>query len=184
LINDLLDFSKIEAGRMNLEASTFMVEELYEELRSSIAPLIEKKNQTLNFTCDGALPPLCADRMRIKQVFINLLSNANKFTPDGGQITISCRKAEPGLLLFQVADTGIGIQGKDQDIIFEEFRQVDGSMTREVPGTGLGLTISKRLIELHDGKIWVESVFGEGSTFFVLLPASCPSACPEADGSS
>jgi len=174
LINDLLDFSKIEADRVGLEPGTFHVKDLFDELRGSIAPLIEKKNQKLTFSEEENLPLLYADRMRVMQVFINLLSNANKFTPAGGSITVSCREAEPGYLLFAVIDTGIGIRKEDQEIIFEEFRQVDGSLTREVPGTGLGLTISRRLIELHGGRIWVESTFGKGTTFYVSLPAQSP----------
>jgi signal transduction histidine kinase len=170
LINDLLDFSKIEAGRMALEPSTFGVKSLFDELRNSVAPLIDRKSQRLVFQQDDAVPPLTADHLRIKQVFINLLSNANKFTPEGGFITVSCRLAEPDMLLFTIQDTGIGIRPEDQDIIFEEFRQVDGSMTREVSGSGLGLAISKQIVEMHQGKIWVESELGQGSTFFIRLP--------------
>ncbi len=170
LITDLLDFSKIEAGHMLLDPVAFDVLGLFDELRGSIAPLTEKKSQQLLFQAEPELPLVRADRLRLKQVFINLLGNANKFTPPGGCITTACRCYDPDHLLFSVTDTGIGIRAEDQALIFEEFRQVDGSMTREVPGTGLGLAISKRIIELHHGQIWVESSVGKGATFYVKLP--------------
>jgi PAS domain S-box-containing protein len=174
LINDLLDFSKIEAGRMAIEPSIFEIRGLFEELRITISPMVEKKDQILVFRQDGQLPALTADHLRIKQVFINLLANANKFTPERGMITVSCRMDQPDQMLFSVSDTGIGIRPEDQEMIFEEFRQVDGSLTREVAGTGLGLAISKRIVEMHQGKIWVESGLGKGTTFFVCLPVCCP----------
>ncbi len=170
LINDLLDFSKIEAGRMKLEPSAFEVRELFDELRTTISPLTEKKAQRLSFQMEALSGQLTADRMRLKQVFLNLLSNANKFTPQGGEICACCRQDDPEHLLFLVQDNGIGISLEDQRVIFDEFRQGDGSLTREVDGTGLGLAISKRIIELHHGKIWVESEFGRGATFWVCLP--------------
>ncbi len=173
LINDLLDFSKIEAGHLALETSTFEVRALFEELRITISPLVQKKSQVLVFRQDGPLPPLSADHLRIKQVFLNLLGNANKFTPNQGMITVSCRRVEPDGLLFSIRDTGIGICPDDHQLIFEEFRQVDGSLTREVSGSGLGLAISKRIVEMHHGKIWVESELGHGATFFVSLPIQC-----------
>jgi PAS domain S-box-containing protein len=178
LINDLLDFSKIEAGRMALEPATFEIRDLYEELRITISPMVERKSQILVFRQDGQLPALTADHLRIKQVFINLLANANKFTPERGLITVSCRQPQPDQLLFNVCDTGIGIRPEDQEMIFEEFRQVDGSMTREVSGTGLGLAISRRIVEMHQGKIWVESELGKGTSFYVCLPVDCRADLP------
>jgi signal transduction histidine kinase len=109
---------------------------------------------------------------------MNLISNANKFTPEGGSITVSCHTAEPDEILFSIQDTGVGIRVEDQQIIFEEFRQVDGSMTREVPGTGLGLAISRRIVEIHNGSIWVESELGKGSTFYVCFPANYQTILP------
>ncbi len=170
LINDLLDFSKIEAGRMKLERTTFQVEGLLMEVRSIISQQIEKKDQQLTFDIEEDLPPITADRLRMRQVFFNLLSNANKFSPPGGKIYVNCRRDANGLIHFAVQDDGIGIRDENQDLIFEEFRQVDGSLTREVAGTGLGLAISKRIIELHNGFIWVESKYGHGSTFHISLP--------------
>jgi PAS domain S-box-containing protein len=176
LINDILDLSKIEAGRMTLAPETFEVAGLISEVRATITPLIEKKSQTCTVEETEYLPALTADRFRIKQVLLNLLSNAHKFTPPEGHISLSCRLADPATMLFSVTDTGIGIKPKDQGIIFEEFRQVDGSAAREMTGTGLGLTISKRLVEMHGGRIWVESEFRKGATFSFLLPLAGPSA--------
>jgi len=174
LINDILDLSKIEAGRMTLEPATFDAAELLAEVQATISPLIEEKSQVLTVEQADDLPPLTADRFRIKQVLFNLLSNANKFTPVEGHITLSCRLADPATILFSVADTGIGIKPEDQEIIFEEFRQADGSPTRKTRGTGLGLTISKRLVEMHGGRMWVESEYRHGATFSFLLPLAGP----------
>jgi len=174
LINDILDLSKIEAGRMRLEPTTFEVAELLTEAQTTISPLIEKKSQVLTIERAEGLPPLTADRFRVKQVLLNLLSNAHKFTPAGGRITLSCRPANSATMLLCVADTGIGIKPEDQEIIFEEFCQADGSPTREMTGTGLGLAISKRLVEMHGGRMWVESEYGHGATFSFLLPLALP----------
>ncbi len=176
LINDILDLSKIEAGRMELEPTTFDVAELLAEVQATIAPLVEKKSQVLAMEQADDTPPLTADRFRIKQVLLNLLSNAQKFTPAEGHITLSCRQADPATMLFSVVDTGVGIKPEDQDIIFEEFRQVDGSASRKMSGTGLGLAISKRIVETHGGSIWVESEYGRGATFSFLLPLAGPPA--------
>jgi CheY-like chemotaxis protein len=159
---------------MELDPTTVEATELLEGVQATISSLIEKKSQVLKVELEDDLPPLVADSFRVKQVLLNLLSNANKFTPTEGQITLSCRLADPATMLFSVSDTGIGIKPEDQEIIFEEFRQADGSATREVTGTGLGLTISKRLIEMHGGRIWVESEFGYGATFSFLLPLAGP----------
>ncbi len=174
LINDILDLSKIEAGRMKLSPEHFNATDLINNVQKTVMPMIEDKSQTLTLDIAEDLPPLNADRIRVRQVLLNLLSNAHKFTPEGHEITLICRLADPATMLFAVEDTGIGIKLEDQDLIFEEFRQVDGTATREVEGTGLGLTISKRLIEMHGGTIWVESTFGEGATFSFLLPLAGP----------
>jgi signal transduction histidine kinase/DNA-binding response OmpR family regulator len=186
LINDILDLSKIEAGRIELAPERFDVTELIDNVQKTVAPMIEEKSQILTVEIGKAgdpastqLPPLNADRIRLRQVLLNLLSNAHKFTSEGNEITLSCSLADPATMLFSVSDTGIGIKPEDQDIIFEEFRQADGTATREIEGTGLGLTISKRLVEMHGGTIWVESTYGEGSTFSFLLPLAGPP--PEAE---
>jgi len=174
LINDVLDLSKIEAGRMTLEPTTFDVEELLLEVKKTVVPLLEKKSQVLTVEQAESLPLLTADHIRIRQVLINLLSNASKFTPNEGQITLSCRLANPTTLLFSVTDTGIGIKPEDQELIFEEFRQADDVVAQEITGTGLGLSISKRLVEMHGGHIWVESEYQHGATFSFLLPLASP----------
>jgi len=179
LINDILDISKIEAGHMELEPTTFDVAALLAEVQATVRPMIEKKSQVLTIEQAEDLPPLTADRFRVKQTLLNLLSNAHKFTPAQGRITITCRLADPVTMLFSVADPGIGIKPQDQEIIFEEFRQV----AREATGTGLGLAISKRLVEMHGGRIWVESEYGHGATFSFLLPlAGPPAPKPEVPG--
>jgi signal transduction histidine kinase len=170
LVNDLLDLSRIEAGQMHLDPAPFNVRVLLAEAQATIKPLTEDKAQVLTIECPDQLPLLSADRFRIKQVLLNLLSNACKFTPEKGRITVSCQSDESGVL-FSVADTGIGIAPEDQSIIFEEFRQAThGRTSREITGSGLGLAVSKKLIELHGGCIWVESEPGHGATFRFTLP--------------
>jgi signal transduction histidine kinase/DNA-binding response OmpR family regulator len=176
LINDILDLSKIEAGRLMLEVTAFHVAEWLKDAKKTMAPLVEKKSQILTVDVAQDLPQLTADPFRIKQVLINLLSNANKFTPEGGRITLSCHMADPDTMVFSVADTGIGIKPEDRETIFEEFRQSSSASAREMEGTGLGLAISKRLVELHGGHIRVESEYGAGSTFSFQLPLSGPLA--------
>jgi signal transduction histidine kinase/DNA-binding response OmpR family regulator len=174
LINDILDLSKIEAGRMELALERFEVADLLENVRKTVTPMIEEKSQILTLEIAEDLPRLNADRIRVRQVLLNLLSNAHKFTPEGNEISLSCRLADPATMMFSVSDTGTGIKEEDQELIFEEFRQADGTAAREVEGTGLGLTISKKLVEMHGGSIWVESTFGEGATFSFLLPLDGP----------
>ncbi|MFW6136064.1 MAG: GAF domain-containing sensor histidine kinase [Chloroflexota bacterium] len=174
LINDVLDMSKIEAGHMELAPEPFAVGELIENVEKTVRPMIEQKSQALTLDLAKDLPPLTADRVRVRQVLLNLLSNAQKFTPAEGEITLSCDLADPAMMKFSLRDTGIGIKATDQEIIFEEFRQANGPAPRDVEGTGLGLAISKRLVEMHDGRIWVESEYGRGTTFSFLLPLTGP----------
>jgi PAS domain S-box-containing protein len=170
LITDLLDFSRIENGHMTLHKTTFNLCELLDDVNTIIHPLVAKKSQELDIRQETGMPLICADRLRLKQILVNLLGNASKFTPEGGHITLACSLKDNGQLLFSVADDGIGIRPEDQEIIFEEFRQVDGTVTRTETGSGLGLTISKRLVELAGGQIWVESQLGKGAVFSFLLP--------------
>jgi signal transduction histidine kinase len=170
VINDVLDLSKIEAGHMTLELKSFEVAELLDDVHTTISPLIEKKSQTLIVEQSHDLRTLTADRFRIKQVLLNLLSNANKFTPNEGTITISCRQTGAATALFSVTDTGVGIRPEEQEIIFEKFRQVGDSAAQKAIGTGLGLNISKRLVEMHGGRIWAESEYGHGTTLSFELP--------------
>gem|GEM_PF-2380864 len=175
LINQLLDFYKLDAGRMVIEPAPFDVAELLKEVQATITPLIEQKSQHFELSLPEQLPPLTADRFRVKQVLLNLLSNAIKFTPKGGHITLACALVTPEEMLFSVRDTGVGIRPEEQNRIFEEFYQVcDSSMVAK--GTGLGLTISKRLVEMHNGRIWVESEYGNGATFSFTLPLNASPA--------
>ena len=170
LINDILDLSKIEAGRLGLQPEDFVVATVLPEVLSVIKPLAMARKILIQQQVDPALA-VHADRVRFKQILYNLLSNAIKFTPERGSIRLACA-AEDGFCCLSVRDTGIGISREDQEIVFQEFRQV-GETTRGVKeGTGLGLAITKRLVEQHGGRIWVESEPGQGSCFRFTVPRS------------
>jgi signal transduction histidine kinase/DNA-binding response OmpR family regulator len=168
LINDILDLSKIEAGKMELHPENFLFSDLMISVQRTVTPLLEKKRQSLTIDIPKDFPALFADPNKIRQIMLNLISNAIKFSPEK---TTIIAKAEyykhEGRNVFDISviDQGRGIREEDQGIIFEEFRQIDGSSTREDQGTGLGLALCKRLVEMHGGKIWVESDYGKGSTF-------------------
>lgn len=170
LINDLLDLAKIEAGKMELHLSEFSVVELCRDLADFVRPLIEKKNQqiTLTFPDDG--PTMHGDSGKVKQILYNLLSNAIKFTPAEGAIalTVECRDAER--IRLTVSDTGPGIPPEQRQIVFEKFRQLDASATREHEGSGLGLAITRDLVHMLGGSIRLDGEVGEGATFIVELP--------------
>ena len=170
LVNDILDLSRIEAGRIDLRQEEFAAAEAISEVLSATGPLAQVKNIRL---CSKVSPTLFAygDRTRFKQILYNLLSNAVKFTPGAGRVQVS---AEPdyGEIRFGVSDTGIGIPPEQQTTIFEEFTQVAPATSGVKEGAGLGLTITRRIVELHGGRIWVESTPGEGSRFFFTLPAA------------
>jgi len=172
LINDVLDMAKIESGRMNLHPETFKVHDLLEEVSSITAPLASEKNLSLfiNEDSDHSVE-IFADNTRLRQVMINLVNNSIKFTESGG-IGLSVKPIDGARVLISVKDTGIGIPPDHLEKVFQEFTQVDTTTTRKVGGTGLGLPISRRLIEMHGGRLWAEStgVEGEGSTFYVELP--------------
>jgi PAS domain S-box-containing protein len=177
LINDILDLSKVEAGHMDLTLSEFDVQTALGEVRTIVGTLAMKKRLDLQLEVESSLPPLTADQSKFKQILYNLLSNAIKFTPDGGSIRVTVRLAPvegaqsgAGSIEVAVADTGIGLKPEDQERIFHTFEQVDSDYGREQQGTGLGLALSKRFVELHGGRIWVESTFGKGSVFRFVLP--------------
>lgn len=173
LISDILDLSKIEAGQVHLEKSNVALRDLLEEIGSAFDVQAHLKKLNFKFDlCDQCPPMIMADACRIKQIFMNLLSNAIKFT-EKGKITLNIetqKKKDNCVLHCEVIDTGIGIPADMTNLIFEPFRQADGSTTRKFGGTGLGLNITKRLIEMMGGKISVKSVVGKGSTFSVELP--------------
>jgi two-component system, NtrC family, sensor kinase len=169
LINEILDLSKVEAGRMELELATFDLPLAIENARTFVRERATKHGINLDVTVDERLGDFVGDERKIKQVLLNLLSNAVKFTPEGGRIGIKARQAD-GSVEISVSDTGIGIAPEDQPKIFEEFRQVGSDYAHKIEGTGLGLTLAKKFVELHGGKIWVTSELGKGSTFSFTLP--------------
>jgi len=170
IINEILDISRIEAGRMPLQVSRFDVPELVAEVRSELEPIILRSKLAITVHLPKDLPQLVSDRQKVKQILLNLLSNALKFTHQG-RITVSAaRNAREHTMSLSVADTGIGIAPSDQGKIFEDFRQLDNSPTRAYGGTGLGLSICRRLAQMLDGNISVHSQVGKGSMFTLVLP--------------
>lgn len=172
LINDVLDMAKIEAGRMNLNPEVFKVHEVFAEVTSITSTLASEKSLSLSIECDSDQNvEIYADRTRLRQVMINLVNNSIKFT-DHGQIALNVSPMEGARVRISVRDTGMGIPPEKLESIFQEFTQVDSSTTRKAGGTGLGLPISRRLVEMHGGRLWAESTgnSGEGSTFYVELP--------------
>ncbi len=169
LINEILDLSKVEAGRMELELATFDLPLAIDNARTFVRERATRHGITLDLDLDERLGDFVGDERKIKQILLNLLSNAVKFTPEGGRIGIDARQSD-GSVEISVTDTGVGIAPEDQPKIFEEFRQVGSDLTHKSEGTGLGLTLAKKFIELHGGRIWVESEVGKGSRFTFTLP--------------
>jgi signal transduction histidine kinase len=168
LINDILDLSKIEAGRMELESADFDLPSAIDNALILVRERATRRGITLGSTIDERLRMICGDERKVKQILLNRLSNALQFTPEGGRIDVGGRLAGE-VAEVSVADTGIGIAPADQEAVFEEFRQV-GAAEKRAEGTGLGLALSRKFIELHGGKIWVQSEVGRGSTFTFTLP--------------
>jgi signal transduction histidine kinase/CheY-like chemotaxis protein len=169
LLNDILDLSKIEAGQMDLNRSEFAVRESLEYCLSLVRERAIKQRIHLSLEVDPAVGLVDADRLRFRQVVLNLLSNAVKFTPHGGRVDL-CASIHGQDLVVTVADTGVGVAAEDCQRIFDSFQQ-GARPSEQAEGTGLGLTLSKRIVELHEGRIWVESEVGSGSTFGFALPA-------------
>ncbi|MDD3013794.1 MAG: ATP-binding protein [Candidatus Gastranaerophilales bacterium] len=190
IINDLLDLSKIEAGKMDFRFEPLNIAEPIEFVKSTFENLAEKKNIIVTMKIAQDLPQIYVDINRIEQVLSNLISNAVKFTPENGEITISAQKINASSINTQIfdtflgkkpplkgdyvkisiEDTGIGIEDSDIPKVFDKFQQIESSLSREVGGTGLGLPIAKQLIEAHRGEIWLESEFKKGSKFSFILP--------------
>jgi signal transduction histidine kinase len=168
LINDILDLSKIEAGRMELELADFDLPSAIDNALILVRERATRRGITLGHSVDERLGSIRGDERKVKQVLLNLLSNALKFTPEGGRIDVSAGEHD-GIAEIAVTDTGVGIAPEDQEAVFEEFRQV-GTADKKVEGTGLGLALSRKFVELHGGKIWVKSQVGVGSTFTFTLP--------------
>ena len=185
IVNDVLDLSRVEAGRMELELTQFDVNALLEEADDIIRPMADMKGITVITVVEDEVPYLTADMGRIKQVVLNLLSNALKFTPKGGKVKMEASVVQDGVLgsdeavpamRISVSDTGIGIRPEDLNRVFEAFEQVDSTYSKAEEGTGLGLALTRRLVELHGGTISVESegIEGKGSRFTVVMPQEFP----------
>jgi two-component system sensor histidine kinase BarA len=174
IINDLLDLAKIEAGKVDLHIDPVRLDELCATLLDFIRPQADKKTLDIALECPEPVPEILSDRGRLRQILFNLVSNAVKFTPDGGQVRVLVAPAGADRVRVAVRDTGPGIAPEHQHVIFEKFRQIDQSATRPHQGTGLGLAIAKELTDLLGGRIWVESAPGEGATFTVELPLTAP----------
>jgi signal transduction histidine kinase/CheY-like chemotaxis protein len=172
LINDVLDLSQIEAGQMALVKEWVEMGEIVNAAVVAVRPLFESKHLYLQTTVEADLPLVYCDRTRIREVVLNLLSNAGRFTLEGG-VRVRVWK-ESGSVVFGVEDTGPGISAEDHEKLFKPFQQLDGSIRRKHGGTGLGLSISKSFVEMHDGKMWVESQKDTGTTFFFRLPVEPP----------
>jgi len=180
LVSDLNDNSKIEAGRLRLEYKASNVASLVDEVVRSTKRQIEEKKQALEVEISPDLPPVWADQTRVGQVLTNLVSNAHKYTPEGGSIRVGAEAAsnqwDPegarNVVHLWVKDSGIGIGPEDQQMIFQKFFRSDDSKAREAPGTGLGLNITKSLVEMQGGKIWFESEFRKGTTFHFTVPVA------------
>ena len=169
IINDILDISKIESGKMHLYKENISVKNLLEDMFSSMQPLAAEKEIVMKVSFGPDLSYIQADKGKIKQVLYNLIGNALKFTEHGGFVTISA-KVNGDMVYISVEDTGIGISRMDQEKLFKPFTQIDSSISRKYEGTGLGLALSKELVVLHGGKIWVVSEPGKGSTFTFTIP--------------
>jgi len=168
LINDILDLSKIEAGRMELESTEFHLPPAIENALTLVRERAGRRSLGLQTNIDDRLGQIQADERKVRQVVLNLLSNAIKFTPEGGRIEVGAVPKD-GFVEVSVSDTGTGIAPEDQEKVFEEFRQV-GTAAKKIEGTGLGLTLCRKFVELHGGRIWVKSELGQGSTFTFTIP--------------
>lgn len=174
MVGEILTYARGAANQLTLSPSDFALSAVVEQLIALNQPLAAKKGVALSSEVPGTLPLLRADREKLTHVLGNLLGNAIHFTPEGGRVWIAAREREGARatreLLVEVGDTGIGIAPEHHELIFREFAQVDASTSRQHHGTGLGLAIARKLVELHDGRIWVESALGDGSRFYFTIP--------------
>ncbi|MBP2029514.1 PAS domain S-box-containing protein [Methanohalophilus levihalophilus] len=169
LINEVLDLSKIEAGTMEMEYESFQIPTILNEVKALVFPLLAAKEISFSIHTEAKYLALYADKKKMKQILYNLLSNAIKFTPNGGKIEVTVKSAR-NFIYISVSDTGIGISKDDMDKIFAPFTQIDSFTSRQYDGTGLGLALVKKYVEMHGGKIWVESEPEKGSTFTFSIP--------------
>jgi signal transduction histidine kinase len=171
IINDILDLSKIEAGRLELREETVAVDEIVAACRRVVGARAEAAGVSLSFDVRAGLPPVRADEVRLKQIVLNLLTNAVKFTPSGGRVSLAVAADAAGGIAITVRDTGIGMQPEDIPVALEPFRQIDSRLSRRYDGTGLGLPLVKRLCELHGARLDIASAPGQGTTVSIALPA-------------
>jgi diguanylate cyclase (GGDEF)-like protein len=179
LINDVLDLAKVEAGQMQIAPEDFEIEPVLQDVIATMQPLAAKKGIVLAVGISAEAAIIHADINKFKQILYNLIGNSIKFTPAGGSVDLTAVGTDH-LARFAVADTGIGIAPADQSLIFSEFHQIDGSAARQFEGTGLGLALTKKFVEMQGGEIWVESKLGEGSTFFFTMPVPVKRILPAA----
>lgn len=170
LINDVLDLSKVEAGKIEFHPRLFVTEDLVRELLSSLGAIIEQNGLTVEFEIDRQVSTLVFDPSRLKQILYNFVSNAIKFTPEGGRIDLRLLSVGKTEFQIEVEDTGIGISDADLKTLFVEFHQLDNGPTKKYQGTGLGLALTRRLVEAQGGRVGATSVPGKGSRFFAVLP--------------
>jgi len=174
MVNEILTYARGEANQLSLSRSEISIESVIEQVCAMSESLIAKKEHSLSVDIEPGLPPVAADRDKIAHVLANLLGNAIDFTPPGGRVWIAARMApaaESGpAIQIEVGDTGIGIAPEHFDLVFREFAQVDASASRSHHGTGLGLAIAHKFVELHGGRIWLESTVGVGSRFYFTIP--------------
>ena len=173
MVGEILTYARGAANQLTLSLTEFQVAQVIEQARSLNESLVGKKRLLLDVDVSPGIPPIRADRDKISHVLGNLLGNAIDFTGSGGRVWITARHVTDAgrpELLVEVGDTGIGIAPEHHDLVFQEFAQVDSSASRQHHGTGLGLTIARKLVELHRGRIWLESQLGQGSRFFFTIP--------------
>lgn len=171
LVNDLLDASKLESGTMRLDLTTIEVRPLVEELRETMLPMAREKDITLDDAIPDDLPPVRADRAKLRRILVNLMSNALKFTRNGGRVEVNAAR-EGDMVRVSVTDTGVGIHKEDIERLFDKYEQARSRATRSEKGTGLGLYITRQLVELHGGRIEAESELERGSTFSFTIPVA------------
>jgi two-component system, NarL family, sensor histidine kinase BarA len=175
-VGEILTYARGAANQLTLVPTRFGIREVLDQISTLNAPLVKKKRLTLVIDAEPDLPPVMADREKIAHVLANLLGNAIEFTPTGGRVWVRASRAslekseQIASVLVEVGDTGVGIAAEHHDLIFREFAQVDATPSRPHHGTGLGLTIARKLVELHGGRIWVDSELGSGSRFYFMVP--------------
>ncbi|HSF48682.1 MAG TPA: HAMP domain-containing sensor histidine kinase, partial [Burkholderiales bacterium] len=169
LINDILDLSKIEAGRMELQVSEFSLPAALENALTLVRERASRRGVRLALELTNGIGNVKADERKVKQILLNLLANAIKFTPAGGKVSVSAKRNGDAVEIA-IQDTGIGIAPEHHELIFEEFRQLGPESGQKREGTGLGLALARRFVELHSGRMWVESAPGKGATFTFTIP--------------